>query len=217
VTNVSRPAKGVKEAAATALPGTPRIAGREALEISKLLVEVLQLGHAGRRGGGDAAALAEAAGTTGDGGDAAARGGEAGAAGTATGAPFHASSAGATAYANALPAPIASHVIRAAIHVYTHGPQTIGQLATGLGVSQGWASRVVDEMEKAGYLARERDPQDRRIVRVSLVPAAVERVERAYTWRGDSVEAALEGMSADERAAVRTFLARFVEAARAEG
>jgi DNA-binding MarR family transcriptional regulator len=218
VTNVSRRGSAVKGLGAPAQPGGPRIAGREALEISKLLVEVLQLGHTGRRGGGDAAAAAEAAvagtgGATGGLGDAGAAGGQAGAAG----APFQVAHGGAGAYTGTLPAPIASHVIRAAIHVYTHGPQTIGQLAAGLGVSQGWASRVVDEMEKAGYLARERDPQDRRIVRVSLVPAAIERVERAYTWRGDSVESALEGMTADERAAVRTFLARFIEAARAEG
>jgi DNA-binding MarR family transcriptional regulator len=110
--------------------------------------------------------------------------------------------------------PIASHVIRAAIHIYGNGPQTIGQLATGIGVSQGWASRVVDEMERAGYVERQRDEADRRIVRVSLVPAAVERVERVYRWRGDAVEAALEGMGVDDRAVVIAFLRRFVDIAR---
>ena len=110
-----------------------------------------------------------------------------------------------------------SHVIRAAIYVYTHGPQTIGQLATGLDVSQGWASRIVDEMERAGYLERQRDPADRRVVRVSLAPAAVERVERVYRWRGDAVEAALQGMSPEERAAIEGFLRRYVAAARAGG
>ncbi len=113
--------------------------------------------------------------------------------------------------------PLTSHVIRAAIHVYDNGPQTISQLAAGMGVSQGWASRVVDEMERAGYLERERDPDDRRVVRVRLVPAAVERVEMVYRWRGDSVEEALEGMSPAERAAVTAFLRRFVDAARARG
>jgi DNA-binding MarR family transcriptional regulator len=112
---------------------------------------------------------------------------------------------------------VTSHVIRAAIHVYDNGPQTISQLAAGMGVSQGWASRVVDEMERAGYLERERDPDDRRVVRVRLVPAAVERVEMVYRWRGDSVEEALEGMSRAERATVTAFLHRFVDAARARG
>jgi DNA-binding MarR family transcriptional regulator len=108
-------------------------------------------------------------------------------------------------------------VIRAAIHIHANGPQTISQLATGIGVSQGWASRIVDELERAGYVERQRDPADRRVVRVSLVPAAVERVERAYRWRGDAVESALEGMSATERAAVAEFLRRFVKAARTAG
>jgi DNA-binding MarR family transcriptional regulator len=197
VSNVSLPGDDVKGAAGVPDASARPAAGHEALEISKLLVEVLQVGHATRRH-----AAEDLAGAGGD-----------SPAGASGGAGFHAAGSG----PGQLPAPISAHVIRAAIHVYTHGPQTIGQLATGLGVSQGWASRVVDEMERAGYLERQRDPQDRRVVRVSLAPAAVERVERAYTWRGDAVEAALDGLAEKERAAVRTFLARFVEAARAEG
>ena len=174
------------------VPDAPAIApGRQALEISRLLVEVLQIGPVGRRAAPNAPSHEEGDSTFASVRTGGARGPQ--------------------------PGPIASHAIRAAIHVYEHGPETIGQLASGIGISQGWASRVVDEMERAGYLERQRDPQDRRVVRVSLVPAAVERVERAYRWRGDAVEAALQGMSAEERTAVEQFLRRFVEAARAEG
>jgi DNA-binding MarR family transcriptional regulator len=201
VKNVSgggQPVKGPPDpvASRSSAPGgeLPDIAqmgvGRAALEISKLLVEVLQVGHVGRRGGPDA-------GTPADGG------------------PGFEASAPASGVPGGHGGPLSSHVIRAAIHIYGNGPQTIGQLAAGLGVSQGWASRVVDEMERAGYVARERDPGDRRVVRVSLVPAAVERVEKAYRWRGDAVEAALEGMSPEERAAVAAFLRRFVDEVRA--
>lgn len=177
----------------------PIPSGREALEISRLLVEVLQLGHMQRRAGGEAgseaahvAAMSAAAGSA----------GSAGASAGPAGGP---------------PSPIASHVIRAAIHIYANGPRTITELATGLAISQGWASRVVDEMEKAGYVERQRDEADRRVVRVRLSPMAIARVEMAYDWRGDAVEAALEGMSPDERAAVAAFLRRFVEAARVTG
>ena len=191
---VKRPARGeapdASTAAAGAFEGTHPPLGREAVEISKLLVEVLQVGHVGRRAAVDVGSPAEAGvGVAGPPPASGAPGGHGG--------------------------PLSSHVIRAAIHIYGNGPQTIGQLAAGLGVSQGWASRVVDEMEHAGYVARERDPGDRRIVRVSLVPAAVERVETAYRWRGDAVEAALDGMSPGERAAVATFLRRFVDEVRA--
>jgi len=191
VTNVSdgeTAVKGSSELSASDVAHLPL--GRAAVEISKLLAEVLQVGHVGRRGGPDSGSQTGVGGRP-DASDA-----------VASGIPAHAGQ-------------ISSHVIRAAIHIYGNGPQTIGQLATGLGVSQGWASRLVDEMERAGYVARERDPGDRRVVRVSLVPAAVERVEKAYRWRGDAVEAALEGMSPRERAAVAGFLRRFVDEVKA--
>lgn len=191
MTNVIRPEQGVKgPAGASGAAGAAGSPAGDALEISRLLVDVLQLGHMGRGG------APRAGGAT---------------------APIPGALEAAANPRSGPGGPLTSHVIRAAIHVYDNGPQTISQLAAGMGVSQGWASRVVDEMERAGYLRRERDPDDRRVVRVRLVPAAVERVEMVYRWRGDSVEAALEGMSADERAAVTAFLRRFVDAARARG
>lgn len=141
----------------------------DALETSKLLVEVLQTGSPGRRSParGDAA----------------------------TGS-------------------LSPHAIRAAIHVYQHGAVTIGQLGEGLGISPGWASRLVDDMVRSGHLERERDPEDRRIHRVRLSPMAIDAVERAYRWRGDAVEAALTDLNPDQRAGVRLFLRRFVDAIR---
>ncbi|MGD0122414.1 MAG: MarR family winged helix-turn-helix transcriptional regulator [Candidatus Limnocylindrales bacterium] len=103
---------------------------------------------------------------------------------------------------------LSAHAVRAAIHVYQHGERTVGQLAAGLGISYGWASRVVEELEAAGYATRERDADDRRVVRVRLNPAKVGEVERAYHWRGESVGAALEPLADSERAAVRVFLRR---------
>jgi MarR family transcriptional regulator, organic hydroperoxide resistance regulator len=105
-------------------------------------------------------------------------------------------------------ADVSSHAVRAAIHIYQHGERTVGQLATGLGISYGWASRVVEELEKAGYAMRERDTDDRRVVRVRLNPDRTEEVERAYQWRGPTVAAALEPLTAAEREAVRMFLRR---------
>ena len=105
-------------------------------------------------------------------------------------------------------ADMSSHAVRAAIHIYQHGERTVGQLATGLGISYGWASRVVEELEKAGYAIRERDADDRRVVRVRLNPDKSGEVERAYQWRGPTVAAALEPLAAPERAAVRIFLRR---------
>jgi DNA-binding MarR family transcriptional regulator len=110
---------------------------------------------------------------------------------------------GAPGHRPAAPSP---HAVRAAIHVYQHGDRTIGELASGLGVSYGWASRIVSELEATAMLRREPDARDRRVTRVSLTPAATEMVERAYRWRGEAVERALEDLDDAGRRAVVTFL-----------
>jgi 5'-methylthioadenosine phosphorylase len=100
------------------------------------------------------------------------------------------------------------HAVRAAIHLTTHGEATVSSMADGLGISQGWASRVAEEMERAGHLVRARDPADRRVVRLRLSPSAVRAMERANNWRGVAVERALEPCGPAERQVIRAFLDR---------
>ncbi len=113
------------------------------------------------------------------------------------------------------------HAIRAAIHVYQHGQRTIGELADGLGISYGWASRVVSELEASGLVRRSTDPADRRLVHVTLTAEAMAMVEDAYRWRGDAVARALATLDEPGRLAVRTFLRNVIdelgEAGRARG
>lgn len=101
---------------------------------------------------------------------------------------------------------VSPHAIRASIHLYQHGERTISELASGLGISMGWASRVVTELEESGLVARLVDPNDRRVTRISLTPAAGTMVEQAYRWRGDAIERAFDGLDAKGRAAVQQFL-----------
>lgn len=105
---------------------------------------------------------------------------------------------------------VSPHAIRAAIHVHQHGDRTVSELAAGLGISLGWASRVVGELEAADLAVRATDQADRRVVHVSLTPQARAIVESVYRWRGDAVERALEGLDEREREAVRAFLRRIV-------
>lgn len=160
---------------------------QEVVEISGLLAELIRTGEA--LGGSEAA--------------------RAGAVAEATAVAEAAAAAEATAVARVSP-----HMIRAAVFIHENGPQTIGQLAAGVGISQGWASRIVDDLERAGYVERERDLADRRVVRVGLTAKAADRVGRAARWRGDAVEAALADMGPAEKAAVATFLRRFLERSR---
>jgi DNA-binding MarR family transcriptional regulator len=56
------------------------------------------------------------------------------------------------------------------------GPQTPGRLAELMGITTGGAiTAVIDRLEKAGYVKRTRDPDDRRRVIVELVPENVAR------------------------------------------
>lgn len=48
------------------------------------------------------------------------------------------------------------------------GPMTAGELGRKTGLSTGSVTALVDRLEKAGYVAREKDPNDRR--RVIIVP-----------------------------------------------
>jgi len=48
------------------------------------------------------------------------------------------------------------------------GPMTVGRLAEVTGLTAGAITGVVDRLESAGYARRERDPEDRRRVIVSL-------------------------------------------------
>ncbi|ULH14460.1 MarR family transcriptional regulator [Deinococcus sp. KNUC1210] len=51
------------------------------------------------------------------------------------------------------------------------GPQTANALSSSMGVTPGNLTGVIDRLEAGGYLARQRDPSDRRCIHLSLTPA----------------------------------------------
>src|SRR5215469_1061961 len=55
------------------------------------------------------------------------------------------------------------------------GQMTAGELARATGLTTASITGVVDRLEEAGYVTRERDPHDRRRVVVKLVPARAMR------------------------------------------
>ena len=60
------------------------------------------------------------------------------------------------------------------------GRVTAGRLAEVTGLTTGAITGVVDRLEKAGMVRRERDPDDRRKVFIATVPENVARVGRFY-------------------------------------
>jgi len=108
-------------------------------------------------------------------------------------------------------APMSGQAVRAAIYIYQHGERTVGQVAGGLAISFGWASRVIDELEAAHYVVRERDARDRRVVHVRLDPSALKSVEQEYRWHGEAVQSALDPLPPGGHAAVRSFLRNLID------
>jgi DNA-binding MarR family transcriptional regulator len=60
----------------------------------------------------------------------------------------------------------------------SEGPLTAGQLAARVGLTRGGAiTAALDRLEKAGYIVRERDPADRRQVRIRHTDAVLRTLE----------------------------------------
>jgi DNA-binding MarR family transcriptional regulator len=62
----------------------------------------------------------------------------------------------------------------------TNGPLTAGRLAELTGLTTGAITGMVDRLEEAGLVRRERDTEDRRRVIVHLVPDRARAIARLY-------------------------------------
>ena len=109
-----------------------------------------------------------------------------------------------------VPAKISPKLVRALLYLAQHGgcSMTVSELAEGMGVSLGWASRVADELVEAGLLNRVRDGRDRRIVQLRLTERAAAINSRLWSDREGSIVAALSEAAPDERQAIARFLRR---------
>ncbi len=81
------------------------------------------------------------------------------------------------------------------------GKATVGELAQHLKVTQGVVSRMVDRLVEKGIVNRERDLQDRRVVRVTLSDDGRDYAEKMINYHLESLRPALEGVSEVERVA----------------
>jgi DNA-binding MarR family transcriptional regulator len=81
---------------------------------------------------------------------------------------------------------------------------TAGELAREAGLTTGAVTSVIDRLERAGYVKREADPNDRRKVLVKMTPAAFEAV---YSIWGPETQDYMEQMSRLPREHLEAFLA----------
>lgn len=79
----------------------------------------------------------------------------------------------------------------------TSGPLTAGRLAELTGLTTGAITGVVDRLERAGFVRRERDAEDRRRVIVHLVPDRVRKIGKLFEPLARAM-AELSGRLSDE-------------------
>ena len=96
-----------------------------------------------------------------------------------------------------------------AIELAQEGQATIRQLAARLGVTPAAVSLLVDRMAEHGWVERERDGSDRRVVWVRLTPRAADIAEALLRVQRERVAHFLADVPAEEREAFVRNLARF--------
>jgi MarR family transcriptional regulator, lower aerobic nicotinate degradation pathway regulator len=73
------------------------------------------------------------------------------------------------------------------------------ELAAYLGLDKSTMSGLIDRAEKRGLLARGKNPEDRRIVDVSITPAGLELAERLYGEVRRTLAAATDRLDPKQR------------------
>jgi DNA-binding MarR family transcriptional regulator len=92
----------------------------------------------------------------------------------------------------------------------TRGPMTPGQLAEATGLTSGTVTGVIDRLERADLVRRERVSDDRRKVLVVPNPDAVDRLAPVYADRAAMLQDVLARRSAAELETISSFLGDLV-------
>lgn len=72
--------------------------------------------------------------------------------------------------------------------IYEHGRVTVSALAEEIGVSLSAISALVDRLSKAGFIARSRDEEDRRLVWLGITPQGKEVLQTCLAVRREMME-----------------------------
>ncbi|MFZ1243295.1 MAG: MarR family transcriptional regulator [Candidatus Saccharimonas sp.] len=87
---------------------------------------------------------------------------------------------------------------------------TIGDLARELGVTRGAATQIVDGLERDGFVVRQIDEQDRRIVRLALSTSSSQQLEQLHRRMGECFVQMLGELSNEEIAQLRVVLHKII-------
>ena len=95
-------------------------------------------------------------------------------------------------------------------------PLTAGQIAERSGLSTGAVTGVIDRLERAGYVRRVRDPDDRRKVLVEVSRANLTKYGDAFEGISVALGETLSGYTPEELAIIERYLTDIVEITKTE-
>lgn len=87
--------------------------------------------------------------------------------------------------------------LKALLYLIRSEGSTVKDLAHALSLSEARASRLVDELTVSGHVIAERNPSDRRQVRLRVTSIGASKANLVFGQRTKALEAALDGV--DER------------------
>ncbi|NGO10284.1 MarR family transcriptional regulator [Streptomyces sp. HC44] len=90
-------------------------------------------------------------------------------------------------------------------------PARPGELANRLAVEASHVTRQVQQLEKAGYVTRVPDPEDRRAQRIQITQTGQEAVDRIRETSARGMQMALSGWSPEELRQLATLFHRMVD------
>jgi DNA-binding MarR family transcriptional regulator len=95
-----------------------------------------------------------------------------------------------------------------------HGPLSPSALAKRAGLHPATVTGILDRLERGGWVARERDAEDRRAVVVRALPGRASELYGLYSGMNGSMDEILAGYSAAELELLADFLKRSIVAGR---
>ncbi len=98
--------------------------------------------------------------------------------------------------------------------LWQQGSMTIGELAATLGITPGSVTIACKRLEKDGYVTRDRQARDERVVLVALTPEANEILEVWLARRREVFARFLEYLEPDEQIDLMRMIERVLEVAR---
>lgn len=93
---------------------------------------------------------------------------------------------------------------------------TAGQLAELMGVSSGGITTVIDRLERAGFVEREKNPHDRRMVMIHPIEERCAQIEQFLASISREITAVSAAYDHNELAAIHDFLVQSIRTLKSE-